>query len=285
MHKRTIVKIVTLIGLLGLAFCFFYPKSAFEETDNAYVKADIATVSTEVSGKIQHIIAEENLSIKKGDVIAVIDDFHLVQGVERATLDLKISEDALAITTHKIDIENLQSSNESEIAKKAISMLEKQKEIDSTRVKEAKIALKIAEIALSNSKITSPIDGVITKKLISMGSMVQTGMPIAYIVPHHLYITANFKETQIVNIKPGQKVSIRIDALYSNGFDDFKGTVKSIAPASGATFSFIPLDNATGNFTKVVQRIPVIIEFDSDQSGIEKVTVGMSSKVSIKTKD
>ena len=95
-----------------------------------------------------------------------------------------------------------------------------------------------------------------------------------------MYIIANFKETQIAKFKEGMDVRIKFDAV--SGYYD--GKIRSVSPASGATFSLIPVDNATGNFTKIVQRIPVTIDFENGQEGLDNVGVGMSVGVSIDTR-
>jgi membrane fusion protein (multidrug efflux system) len=124
------------------------------------------------------------------------------------------------------------------------------------------------------------MDGIAAANGLRKGNFVATAMPLVYIVPKHMYIVANFKETQIVNFKEGQEVDISFDAISGH----YNGKVKSISPASGSTFSLIPTDNATGNFTKIVQRVPIIIEFDNNQKGLEALGVGMSTSISIDTR-
>ena len=120
---------------------------------------------------------------------------------------------------------------------------------------ELQIALSKAERDLSFTVIRAPFDGVVGNRAIQMGGYVQTGTRMVSLVPlEGVYIDANFKETQLSHIKPGAHVAITIDALPGVVID---GTVESIAPASGSVFSLLPPDNATGNFTKIVQRLPV----------------------------
>lgn len=132
---------------------------------------------------------------------------------------------------------------------------------------------------IADKDIQSPIDGTIAMHHIRLGNYVQPGMPLAAIVPEKLYLKANFKETQIEYFDVGSEVTFKVDAVRGSSF---VGKVKSIYPATGAKFSILPPDNATGNFTKIIQRIPVIIEFDNNQDGASKLKAGMSSFVTIR---
>ncbi|OQP50642.1 secretion protein HlyD [Niastella yeongjuensis] len=140
-----------------------------------------------------------------------------------------------------------------------------------------------AKLQLSYTVITAPTDGVISKKTIQPGQLVQAGQALFSIVNDNgLYLTANFKETQIQNIRIGQAVHINIDAF---GDHPINGTVESFAGATGAKFSLLPPDNATGNFVKVVQRVPVRIKLDkTDKEFINRLRPGLSAKVVVDTK-
>ena len=128
------------------------------------------------------------------------------------------------------------------------------------RVKLAEAAIEQAELNLSYTLITAPIDGFISQRKVEKGQMVQAGQPLLSIVPlHNIWITANYKENQLENMQPGQKAVVTVDAY---GGRKFNGHVDSIAAATGARFSLLPPENATGNFVKVVQRVPVKIVID-----------------------
>lgn len=140
-----------------------------------------------------------------------------------------------------------------------------------------------AKLQLSYTSVTAPSAGVASKKNIQVGQLVQPGQTLFSIVNENsLYITANFKETQLTNLKNGQKVEIKVDA-----FPDLKlnGEVYNFSPATGAKFSLLPPDNATGNFVKVVQRIPVKIKINADKETLAKLRPGMSVDVSVIYKD
>jgi membrane fusion protein (multidrug efflux system) len=147
---------------------------------------------------------------------------------------------------------------------------------------ELRTAAAKADRDLSFTEIRAPIDGVIGNRAVQTGDYMQTGQRLASLVPlDAVYIDANFKETQLARLRPGQKVAISVDALPEHSIE---GTVDSLAPASGAVFSLLPPDNATGNFTKIVQRVPVRVRVPADVATQSLLRPGMSVVVSINTK-
>lgn len=147
-------------------------------------------------------------------------------------------------------------------------------------IAQAQASLKDAQLQLSYTNIVAPSNGRVGRKTVEVGQRVQQGSPLLAIVEGDYWITANFKETQLEDIKPGQPVEIKLDAFPHH---TFIGRVDSISPASGSQFALLPPDNATGNFTKVVQRIPVKVTFNpqSIQGYESRITPGMSAVVSI----
>ncbi len=142
------------------------------------------------------------------------------------------------------------------------------------RIKGIAAKLNIAKLNLSYTKISSPADGYVTRKNVEVGNQVQPGQPLMAVVPlKDVYVIANYKETEIERIKPGQKVKIRVDAYPGRAFS---GKVESIMAGTGAVFSLFPAENATGNYVKVVQRIPVRILLDKDTDPDHALRVGMS---------
>ena len=148
---------------------------------------------------------------------------------------------------------------------------------------ELKTALAKAERDQSFTVIRAPIDGVIGNRAIQVGDYLQPGQRIASLVPlDKVYVDANFKETQLARLRPGQTVSIAVDALPEH---DIKGSIDSLSPASGAVFSLLPPDNATGNFTKIVQRLPVRIQVPEAVAAKGLLRPGMSVVVRVNTKE
>jgi membrane fusion protein, multidrug efflux system len=144
-----------------------------------------------------------------------------------------------------------------------------------------KADVEYAALQLTYTVITAPASGIVSKRNIQLGQLVQAGSPLFSVVHDSLYITANFKETQLSDIKDGQKVDIRVDAFDKQVVP---GTIESFSGATGAKFSLLPPDNATGNFVKVVQRVPLRIRIDADSSVLRRLRPGMSVDVTVHTK-
>jgi membrane fusion protein (multidrug efflux system) len=148
-------------------------------------------------------------------------------------------------------------------------------------IAQARTAVAQAELDLSHTKIYAPEDGVVTKKAVVEGALLNPGQPLLAIVPDELYVTANFKETQLTWMRPGQPVEIKVDAYPGK---TFAGKVDSIQAGSGAAFSLLPPENATGNYVKVVQRVPVKIVFTEAPDKNFPLGPGMSVEPEVKVK-
>jgi membrane fusion protein (multidrug efflux system) len=145
----------------------------------------------------------------------------------------------------------------------------------------ARAQLEQAELNLSYTKVLAPVDGIAGKKSVNVGDRVQPGQELAAITQTgRLWVTANFRETQLARLKPGQRASIYVDAIGR----DVEGTVESIAAATGARFSLLPPENATGNYVKVVQRMPVRIAIDAGQPGLDRLRPGMSVEPKVRVR-
>mgnify|MGYP002406529808 CR=1 FL=1 len=155
--------------------------------------------------------------------------------------------------------------------------------LNDAEIKRTEAALEMARLNLSYSVITAPYDGTMGRRLIQQGQLLQQpGMQVATIVSgEDKWVTANFLESQMPNVTIGKKVTMKADAL--NG-QEFEGVVTAIAAATGSRYSSIPVDNSTGNFVKVQQRIPVRIEFigNNDPEGLKRLRTGMNMDIFIK---
>ena len=147
-----------------------------------------------------------------------------------------------------------------------------------SHVASAQSALKLAKLQLGYTRIVAPVAGYVSKLGVHEGQMVQPGMTMLMIVPVQTYVVANFKETQLERIRPGDPVDVSIDAL---GGTTLHGQVDSIAAGTGARFSMMPPENATGNFVKVVQRVPVKIVWTKDQPELDQLHAGLSVEVKV----
>lgn len=148
-------------------------------------------------------------------------------------------------------------------------------------IQNAEAAVELAQIDLQNSTIISPVDGRLGEIGVKMGQYVSAGTQLAAIVPEQRWVMANFKETQVSRMRVGQAVTFTADALDHGRL---RGTIESLSPAAGSEFSVIKSDNATGNFTKVSQRIPVRIAIAPDQPLADRLSPGMSVVVDVDTR-
>ena len=167
-------------------------------------------------------------------------------------------------------------------ARANIDLLRAQRKEAEGSVKSLELARDKAERDLSFTVLRAPYDGVIGNLSVQTGDLLSVGKRLASLVPmDDLYIDANFKETQLAKIEPGSKVRVHVDAF---GGHDIEATVQSISPASGSVFSMLPPENATGNFTKVIQRVPVRIVFSKEDLAKHKLRAGLSVVVDVDTR-
>ena len=165
-----------------------------------------------------------------------------------------------------------------EAQQQRVAVLATQREAAVAAVAQAKAARDLAEIDLDNTIVHAPVDGVIGNRQVRLGRLVAPGAALLDIVPvNDVWVVANFKETQIEHIRAGQRVHVMIDG-YPN--DTFQGVVDSFAPGSGSAFSLLPADNATGNFIRVVQRVPVKIRFKGNPLP-GRLVPGLSARVEV----
>jgi membrane fusion protein (multidrug efflux system) len=169
-----------------------------------------------------------------------------------------------------------------ESAAATVEVLKAQQQEAARNLNELQTALAKAERDLSFTLIRAPIDGAIGNRAVQTGDYMQTGQRFASLVPlDGVYIDANFKETQLARLRPGQPVAVSVDAVPGHAI---AGEVASVSPASGSVFSLLPPDNATGNFTKIVQRLAVRIHVPADVAAQRLLRPGMSVVVSVNTK-
>jgi membrane fusion protein (multidrug efflux system) len=181
----------------------------------------------------------------------------------RAQADVRASQAAIAAQRHQLEV---------------LSGTKKQRAAD---LAAAKATLAAARLKLGYTKITAPFDGVVGERQVQPNDYVNIGSNLINVVPlPDVYVIANYKETQLTRVRPGQPVDITVDSFSS---ERLHGRVERISPASGSQFALLPPDNATGNFTKVVQRVPVRIALDKGQPLLERLLPGMSVVTRIDT--
>ena len=169
-----------------------------------------------------------------------------------------------------------------ETGRQGVKIKKRQLEAAKAELSLAEARLEQARLQLSYTRIQAPARGHITKKNVEAGNLVQAGQPLMALVPlENLWIVANYKETQLTRVKPGQEVTIKVDTFAGK---KIKGRVESLMAGTGSAFSLFPPENATGNFVKIVQRLPVKIVFDKNQE-LPPLRIGMSVEPTILVKD
>ena len=164
-------------------------------------------------------------------------------------------------------------------AERQLAVIETQKRQAQAALAQARAALDLAQLNLGYTEIRSPIDGVVGNRHVRLGDYATAGAQLMSIVPvSGLYVDANFKESQIAHMRPGQRAVIEADILRGVRF---QGTVESLAPATGAQFSLLPAENATGNFTKIVQRVPIRIRLEGEAGELGRLRPGLSVVASV----
>ena len=198
----------------------------------------------------------------------------LTAEIERAKASLLASQEQ--VKQAQANLEIAQSGRKQvQIQLHALESLKAQRD-------EAKASLEQAQLNLSYCTITAPLDGVIAQRDVQVGTRVQPGVPVMSVVPlSRIYAEANFKETELTHVRPGQPAAIKAD-IYPGR--TWPGKVSGIRPGTGAAFSVLPPQNATGNWIKVVQRVPVTIEFDRPLPPDYPLRVGLSLTVTVDTR-
>jgi membrane fusion protein (multidrug efflux system) len=162
-----------------------------------------------------------------------------------------------------------------------VRVREAERDLAEAQLREAQADLAVAELNIEHTQVKAPVDGVVAKRTVEVGQIVQMGQPLLAVVPlHEVWVVANFKETQLAGVRAGMPASIVVDGVPGRTYN---GTVDSLAAGTGARFSLLPPENATGNWVKVVQRLPVKIRLDAKETGNPPtLRAGMSAYVSIK---
>lgn len=238
-----------------------------ESTDDSFVKAHVHVVSSRIAGTVQEVLVNDNQMVKKGDILIKLDPRDYEVQVKAAQANYS--------KTHK-DLGRFQGfTNLGPTERPVFDQYEANALV-------AEADLQKAQLQYEYTTIRAAEDGKIGKRSVETGEQIQPAQALMALVETEPWIEANFKESQVANIRVGQEVEVKVDAISGH---EFKGKVESIAPGSGSTFSLLPPDNATGNFTKIVQRIPVkiILEKESLKGYEDRLVSGMSTEVTIKT--
>jgi multidrug resistance efflux pump len=335
----TIVAIVAIgiAAVLAILYAWQLPPFAgwSQDTDNAYVRGRVTVISPQVNGYITGVPVQDFQLVRRGEVLATIDDRIYAARVAQAKANVAAQlaslansqqserSRAAALTGQAAGVASAQAQQvraEADMRRAQALVSDgsiSAREFDQTRaallaaqaavrqaqaqesvgeqdvrsvvvgrggleagVKNARAALRLAQIDLDNTRIRAPADGRLSEIGVRQGAYVTAGTQLMFLVPRDLWVIANFKEAQTHAMHVGQAVSFRVDAL---GSARLSGHVENIAPAAGSEFAVLKSDNATGNFVKVAQRIAVRIRIDPGQQLAQRLRPGMSVEVRVAT--
>ena len=293
-----IMAVVLIGGHYAIRYLVYH--ILYESTDDAFVDGHIVSISPKISGQITKVLVDDNQQVRMGDLLITIDPCDYQARVEayqaalqvaraeaqkakasisaakaqadNAAMDLKRYEELKSTSSiSKQDLDRAKAAAASTQAELDVAV--KQAVAADARIVQTQADLKQANLELSYTQIYCPQDGRVAQKHAERGSFVAVGQPLMAIIPYEVWVTANFKETQISSIYPGRKVSISVDAFPG---EKFEGRVNSIQAGTGAKFSLLPPENATGNYVKVVQRVPIKITFEESMDDLKHLALGMS---------
>ena len=307
MKKRVLVPSITAVIFLICGIFYSIHTVYYKSTDDAFIEGHVITIAPRVSGPVLKLNVEDNQDVKKGDFLLEVDpnDYkaklkETKAKLEEAKASLVSSENQLVKAMSDLDFAQADYDRYAKMYAKGIASKQnydaslnkltsaqsdnksakaKYDEITAT-IKKLEAEVEQEELNLSYTKIYAPSDGKITNRTVEQGNYVQVAQPLFAIVPEKMWIVANFKETQLANMKKGQPVKIKIDTY---GGKKFKGEVDSIQRSTGARASLFPPENAVGSYVKIVQRVPVKIIFTEDISQYN-IVPGMSVVPEVKVK-
>jgi membrane fusion protein, multidrug efflux system len=258
------------------------------QTQLALARANLAAAKNRVLQAKAQIIVDQ---AKAEQQLAAVAGLQAIATQAEADRARYVSVQSNAVSRSQIDLSQAQAISTSanvEVARNQAKAAAAQVDLDradldtaQSQVGEFEANLRQAELNVSYTKVVAPRDGRVTRRTVEQGVYIQVGQALLAIVPDYVWVVANFKETQIENIRPGQPASIDIDAYPHR---TFKAHVDSLQAGSGANFSLLPPENAVGNYVKVVQRVPVKILFDEALPPELDIAPGMSVEPKVKVK-
>jgi membrane fusion protein, multidrug efflux system len=270
-----------LVAAIGFGAYWWLVLRWFASTDDAYTQADAVIIAPQVGGYVVRLPVTDNQRVHAGETLVQIDPRPY-----QAALDQSLANEE----KDQVNLGNAQKNltRDTAIIKDNLAISRQQYDNDSATVAADqalvdadKAQVETARLNLGYATIVSPVDGAVGDRSVRLGAFVQPGQGLMTIVPlgRAIYIVANFKETQIEQMFRGEKVDLSIDTFPGVRFT---GTVDSLAPGSGAQFALLPPENATGNFTKIVQRVPVKILIDNPPPArIDQLRPGLSVEASV----
>jgi membrane fusion protein (multidrug efflux system) len=287
LSKKTLIigGAVTGVILVGVLIYWLHARN-FVSTDDAYTTTHVHEISARVAGTVQTVNVDDNQFVHGADHLVVLDQRDFKVAVEQARAQVlqrrATTNQAEANQIHaqqdydrftKLGSEKVVSKQDVDNATAGLKTANGALAAAKADQAAAEAALANAELQLSYTEIIAPTDGLIAKKTVETGEHIQSGQALMAVVEQNVWVLGNFKETQVARMRVGQHADVKIDAIPDHLFS---AHIDSLQPGTGSTFALLPPDNATGNFTKIVQRVPVKIVFDNVGKYRDRVVPGLS---------
>ena len=296
-RKKLLGLLLTVVVICGVgygAYWYFYA-SHYVSTDNAYTATEIAQVTPSTGGTVKAVHVVDTQNVKQGDILVEIDDIDARLALSQAQADAERAKAQLAVFQSdfkraRIDLKRRKalvasgsvSAEELTKAQNAYASSKANIEVAKADIERTKARLEQAGVDLARTQVRAPIDGVVAKRSVQVGQRIAAGMSLLAIVPlDKMHVDANFKEGQLEKVRIGQKAEMYAD-LYGNSVV-YHGRVEGFSGGTGSAFALIPAQNATGNWIKVVQRLPVRLKLDPAELKAKPLQVGLSMTVTIDT--
>jgi len=260
-YERRGVRLAALAGgivLLLAGGVYWWRSGARVSTDDAFIEGRIVRVSAQVAGRVATLAVTDNQRVKAGDLLVQLDDREYRAQAEQAVAEARAAQ--VAAENAAVDARRAEQLFARQlIARQALDTAQAAARMRAADAEAASKRAVEAGLKLSYCRITAPEAGRVTRRSVEQGAYVQVGQMLMSVVPNELWVIANFKETQLTKIRPGQPVEVKVDAYPGM---TLRGHVDSVQAGTGSRFSLLPPENATGNYVKVVQRVPVKIVLD-----------------------
>ena len=321
---RWVMALAILVGLAFAGLRAWRESRRWVSTDNAYLDGPVHSLAARLVGTVDEVLVAENERVTQGQVLIRLDprdaqtrreqnEAKLAEtqaslaaaeaDVTSAEANAQLSE--VALDRARLDLERMRRLTDGQrgavagqeldharaaydaanaavaAASSSIAAAKAEAVVAQAKIASAVVALKESALQCEYTILTAPVSGRVGRRSVETGQPVVPAQPLLALVSAELWLTANFKETQITSIRPGEAVRVRFDAFPGR---EWPGTVESLSPASGARFSLLPPDNATGNFTRIVQRLPVRIRLDGAARHAlgPQLVPGLSAKVRVR---
>lgn len=279
--RKVILIIAVILGIAITAGVHYYFYSVSHvATDDAFIEGHAVPISAKISGHVLKVYVDDNQEVKDNALLLELDPRDYQAKVDMAQANYEAAKIKAAQAQEDVQRYNKLIVND-EISKQDIDHAVMTAAIAKAGESQAKAAFEQAKLELSYTKITVPSAGTITQRSIEAGAFIQPGQVVMMIVTPERWVIANLKETELTGVRSGQPVKVEIDAYPGK---IFRAHVDSIQRGTGSKFSLLPPEDATGNYVKVVQRVPVKIVFDDQSDPQHPLALGMSVVPSIETK-